>query len=91
MSWLSGLFNKNKFKTILKLGEMLLRVFLGGMAKRLQEVAFEEVLAVEGTGKSGSEKVKVVFGKLKDRFPELRDYAINLAIELAVTALKNRI
>lgn len=88
MSWLSNLLRKESFKLILKLGERILKIFLGKLAQSVQDIAFEEVIAAEQSGKSGLDKYQLVFKRLKERFPDIKNSALNLAIEVSIAAMQ---
>ena len=88
MSWFSAFFKRDTVKAFLKIGLRLLKLFLGGVAESLQAIAQDEVSRAEQSGKSGKEKYEAAFKAVKARFPELRESAINLAIEIAVNALQ---
>jgi len=88
MSWLSAFFRQDKVQMFLRAALSLLKILLGGVADSLNTIAQEEVKKAELSGKSGQEKYEAAFKGIKVRLPELRDSAINLAIELAVSALQ---
>lgn len=88
MSWFSAFFKRGSVKAFLKLGLKLLKLFLGGVAESLQAIAQDEVEKAEESGMSGAEKYEAAFKAIKARFPELRESAINLAIEIAVNAIQ---
>ena len=87
MSWLSIFFKKDTVKAFLDVALKLLKMLLGGVASELQRIARAEVALAEESGKSGQEKYEAAFKAIKARFPELRESAINLALEIAVNAL----
>ena len=89
MSWLSSFFRKNSVKAILNFGKSILKIFLGEVAKDLQEIAWSEVKRAEESGKSGIEKYEAAFKAIKTRFPEIRESLVNHAIETAVLALNS--
>lgn len=87
MSWLSVFFKKDSVKAFLNLAFKLLKTLLGQIGENLLSVAKQEVYLAEKSGKTGTEKYNEAFKAIKRRFPELRESAINLAIEIAVNAL----
>ena len=85
-----GFFAKDSVKAVLKIGIKLLKAFGIAVAEKLQDVANEEVYKAELTGKDGLEKYKLALKGVRSRFPELKESALNLAIEIAVNALTNK-
>ena len=87
MSWLSNLLKRDNVKAFLGLGLKILKLILGNAGDSLHRIANEEVIRAEQDGLTGEEKYMKAFQAIKNRLPEVRDSAINLAIELAVNAL----
>lgn len=85
--WFKSIFTKDNVKAILDLGLSILKMILGSVAHDLAEIAKQEVINAEASGKTGKEKYEIAFIAIKKRLPEVRDSAINLAIEIAVNAL----
>ena len=86
-SFFKAFFSGSTVKMILKLGEQILKVFLGNIADKLQTVANEEVVKAEATGASGLDKYEQALKGIRLRFPEIKESVINFAIENAVLAL----
>lgn len=89
MSWLSEFFRRDSVKIVLKLMEKVLKIIIGQVADKLKTVAYEEVVKAEKSGKSGPDKYEAAFKGIRSRFPELKESAINFAIEGAVLALQS--
>ena len=87
MSWLSVFFRQDSVKIILKLAEKILKIILGSVANDLNTAAWNEVRAAEASGKDGLDKYQTAFRNLRAHFPQIRESALNLSIELAVNAL----
>lgn len=85
---IKAFFRRDTVKAILKTALSLLKLLLGKVAKDLQEIALEEVQKAEATGATGQKKYEMAYEGIKNRLPGLRESAINLAIELAVSALQ---
>ena len=88
MSWLSVFFRKDSVRALLDLGIKILKMFLGRLAEDLQRIAMEEVRKAQLTSVSGPQKAKAAFEGIKSRLPEVSDSQINLALEVAVSAIK---
>lgn len=88
MSWFSSFFRRDNVKAFLDLALRLLKMILGNIAKDLSKIAQEEVRLAEESGKSGQEKYETAYKAIKKRLPEVRESAVNLAIEIAVNALQ---
>ena len=88
MSWFSIWFRRDSVKAFLDLALKLLKMILGNVARDLSTIAQEEVKRAEENGKSGTEKYEAAYKAIKKRFPEVRESAINLAIEVSVNALQ---
>lgn len=84
---IKAFFTKDSVKMFLNLGLKLLKLILGNIAHNVALIAQEEVLNAELSGKTGEAKYEMAFKAVKSRLPEVKDSAINLAIELAVNAL----
>lgn len=84
-----GFFNKDSVKTILKIGEKVIKMLVARGVDDLQRIAWQEVQNAESTGKSGLDKYEMAFKAVKKRFPEVKESVINLAIEMAVNALQS--
>ena len=80
-------FKQDNVKAFLAVALKLLKMVLGGVAANLQTVAREEVARAEASGKTGQEKYEDAYKAIKKRFPEIKESALNLALELAVSAL----
>lgn len=87
MSWLSNWFQKDKGKLVLSLGKQILKLFVGSVADKIVDVAKEEVEKAEASGQTGTKKYEQALHGVKDRFSEIREFVLNLAIELCVFAL----
>ena len=84
---IAGFFQKDSVKAFLDLALKILKMVLGQTGVMLQTIAQEEVAKAEASGKTGLEKYEMAYKAIKKRFPEVRESAVNLAIELAVNAL----
>lgn len=90
MGWfrnLLGFSSRDVVGFVLKLSERILKAVIGNAARDLQRIAWEEVKKAEESGLTGASKYEMAFKALKKRFPEIKENAINLAIESAVAAL----
>lgn len=87
IDWLKSFFAKDSVKAIINMGLSLLKMVIGNAAHDLSEIARQEVLNAEASGKTGKEKYEIAFKAIKKRLPEVGSSAINLAIEIAVSAL----
>ena len=81
-------FQRDNVKAFLKAALAILKLVARDTAGNLQIIAQEEVNKAEQAGKSGQEKYETAYKAVKKRFPELRESAINLAIELSVSTLQ---
>ena len=89
---IGSFFKQDSVKSFLNVALKLLKMVLGGVARDLQRIALEEVTLAEESGLSGQEKYEIAYKALKKRFPEIRESALNLALEISVSALlKNKI
>lgn len=89
MSWLSVFFKRDSVRAILDIGKKILAMFLGRLAEDLQRVAWEEVKKAQLTTGSGVQKARSAFEGIRARLPEISDSQINLALEIAVAAIKS--
>ena len=83
-----GFFHSDTAKKILALGKLILEQVLGNMASSLSTITQEEVAKAEASGKA--DKYTVAFAAIRSRLPQIGESAINLAIEIAVSALKSK-
>lgn len=83
-------FKSDQSKTLIKLAVAILKVVGVQVADKVMQIAKEEVAYAEATGKPGEAKYEIALSGIKGRLPELKNFAANLAIELAVAALKSR-
>lgn len=86
-----GFFKSDNAQKILKLGLQILQIVLGDTAAKLHQIAKEEVLKAENAGVEDkySYAYKNIVARLKsEKFAEAE---INLAIELAVAALRKEL
>jgi hypothetical protein len=89
MSILSNWFKQASTKVILKSALAILKALAFGVGEQLWGVVRSEVAHVEGIpGLSGEEKARRVAKAVKAAFPEIKNSLVNLAIELAVSYLK---
>ena len=79
-------FKKDSVRVFLELSLKLLKIILGNVANNLSNIAQEEVQKAEASGKSGQDKYETAYKAIRARLPQVRESAINLAIELAVNA-----
>lgn len=86
--WWGSFFSKDNVSAFLNLALKIMKMIIGRVANDLNRIAQEEVARAEASGKSGTEKYEAAFKAIRARFPELRESAINLAIELGVNALE---
>ena len=84
---IGSFFKQDSVKAFLAVALKLLKMVLGGVARDLQAIALEEVTLAEESGKTGQEKYEIAYRALKKRFPEVRESALNLALEIGVSAL----
>lgn len=85
-------FQSDLFKFIIKTGEDILKRVLGDIGSKVQSIALEEVTKAENTpGLTGTDKYNLAYKNIRDRIsdPTIAESAVNLAIELAVTAIQN--
>jgi len=88
MSILSKWFKQESTKVIMKSALAILKALAFGVGKHLWDIALAEVKRVENLPISGQEKAKLVGQSIKGAFPEIKDYLVNLAVELAVAHVK---
>lgn len=87
-NFMNVFFRKDSVQFVLNLGKQILKMFIGRLAEDLQRIAWDEVKKAQLAGGTGSQKAKAAFEGIKRRMPEVRDSQINLALEIAVSALK---
>ena len=90
MSWFSKWLNSDSVKIIVKLGSQILKAIGVSVADDLMKIAREEVALAQVSGRSSAEKYEMVMAALKKKLPDVKEHAANLAIELALAALKAR-
>lgn len=91
MSWITELFRKESTKIIVQAALSILKVLMGKMAGEVWKIVQEEVVRAEALNEgslSGHDKFKHVANAVKGRIPGVKDYMLNLVIELAVTHFK---
>lgn len=85
-------FQSDLFRFILKTGQEILTRVLGQVGSTIQQIALEEVTKAENTpGLTGLDKYNMAYQRIRDRLgdPTIKENAINLAIEIAVTAFQS--
>lgn len=89
-NWVVGFFKSDLAKRIFKLGEDILKAVVQDQGPVLQKIAFEEVMKASQTSKSNDDKFKMAYDAILARIKDAKvgENAINLAIELAVAAIK---
>jgi hypothetical protein len=85
---LSKWFAQASTQVIFKAAVQILKAVAGQVGERLWNVAKAEVISVQNLPISGKEKADKVFDAIKSEFPGIKDYLVNLVIELAVTHFK---
>ena len=90
-NWLVGIFKSDAAKKIMKLGGEILKAIVQSQGPALQAIALEEVRrAATMTTLSNEEKFKLAYNAIVARVKtsDIGENAVNLAIELAVAAIK---
>ena len=90
MSILSSFFKRDNVKAFLNIAFKILKMVAGGTANTLHTVAQEEVAKAEKVGGNGTNKYEIAYNGIKSRLPEVGESAINLALELCVSALSQK-
>lgn len=92
-SWITGFFKSDLSKKILNLGLEILKITAGDAAEKLHKIAKEEVIKAEDAGEVDKYTLafKGIVSRLKYEGKSIVESEVNLAIEIAVSALKKEL
>lgn len=73
--------------------QMVAQTSVGRLVNEIQDMAIEVVYNIEQENGdlSGTEKFRIAYDTLVDRYPWIMERAINLAIEMAVAVIKDKV
>lgn len=89
-NWVVSFFKSDLAKRIYQLGTEILKAVLKEQGPLLQQIALDEVRKAAATSLSNEDKFEMAYKAIVSRVKnsDIGENAINLAIELAVAAIK---